>query len=53
MRSKSLQSLEEDSTNLLLYVWLRLCKQAKQDDAEEECVAVGISQLIDNAIEET
>ena len=52
VRSERLKPLEEDHTDLLLNVWLGLVKQAKQYDTEEECVTVGISQLVDDTVEE-
>ena len=52
VRSKRLESLKEDYADLLLDVRFRLVEETQQDDAEEECVAVGIAQLIDNTVQE-
>lgn len=52
VRLQRLESFEEYCADLLLDHGFRLSKEAQDNHAEEQSVATGVSQLIDDAVEE-
>ena len=50
--SQSLKTLEEDSADLLLYIWLRFNEQPEEYETEEVSVAIGVPELVDDAVHE-
>jgi len=52
VRLQRLESFEEYGADLLLDHGLRLSKETQDNHTEEQSVAAGVSQLIDDAVEE-
>lgn len=52
-RSVCLQTLEQDGANLFFHNSVLLAKENDQNHAEVKCVAIWVSELVDNTVKET